>query len=180
MKQAYLTIINMDRAELTKEIGKLFVYGLMVFLSLFYFSERYIVGIDDQKDTSLDYRIFLVDTHSEDVDKGDFVAFDSLHPISNKEMMVTKQVVGVSGDIVSFNKLGDVFINKKKIKTISPVVLEKLGVELDTLLSKYTIKKDHIFVVGTHHRSYDSSYHGTLNINKIKGVTYPLFNYEIN
>lgn len=177
MKQAILTIKNMDRGELLGRIKVLVFYGFLVTLPFIYFAERYVVAIDDQKVTSLDYRVFLIDTYSNKVGMGEYVAYDSLHPISKEKMMVTKRVAGVEGDVVSFNKYGDVFINNIKIKTINPILLQKLGVPLDSLLTKYTLSNGQLFVVGTNPRSYDSSYHGPIKITDLKGISYPLFNY---
>lgn len=109
------------------------------------------------------------------INQGDIVIFDVSDELFNYMMKrgyigkytksFIKIVAGVPEDEIEIGK--DLKINGKTIKE-NLYKKDSLGRDLPLKEGKYTLKKDEYFVIGTHIRSFDSSYMGVIRKEQIK------------
>lgn len=151
-------MISLSKARNYKKILwiALFTY-LILFVVISLFSngiggKRFILNTTD----SLPGYLYLLDENSKDLKKGNVVAVIVPQNPFSKNQNFLKQVWGVPNDNVSFDKLGNFFINgelkgiAKKVTTGTqqPLIHSEPGV----------IKANHYFLGTPHKDSFDSRY----------------------
>lgn len=160
------------RRNLALKLINLKVYWPLLFIPLAFWIGNHFSLVFNQTD-SLPQKVWLLALNQKPK-TGDYVAFKP-PPKSGipKEIILHKQVLGVSGDIVS-QEGRDFFINGKYIATAKthslkgePLALGPVG----------TLKEGQYYVSTPHPDSFDSRYKkmGWINSDSILGVLYPLW-----
>lgn len=128
------------------------------------------------------YKLYPLENN---IKKGDIVVFDVSDELFNYMLdrgyinkytkSFIKRVAGVPKDEIEINK--DLKINGKIIKE-NLYKKDSLGRYLPLKEGKYTLKKDEYFLVGTHIRSFDSSYMGIIKKEQIKNKAKLIYSFE--
>ena len=136
-----------------------------------FFKSNYAINRSDSITAGI-YKLYPLDNN---IKKGDTVVFNVSDELFNYMLdrgyidkytkSFIKIVAGVPEDEIEIGK--DLKINGKIIKE-NLYKKDSLGRDLPLKEGKYTLKKDEYFVIGTHIRSFDSSYMGVIRKEQIK------------
>lgn len=131
--------------------------------------DKFGVAIDISNISSNDHIFFTIDKNAKTYDqlkKGEYVAFSSslLEPFVPKGATIVKKIVGKQGDHIRIQN-GVVFINGEQLAQLHPIALQKLKKTKDQMNADYIIPDNHLFILGSYERSYDSRYWGLLPLN---------------
>jgi conjugal transfer pilin signal peptidase TrbI len=148
--------------------------GKLVFTEV---NKHYSVGMDLSAVSSNDQVFFTIKKNESlmsELKRNDYVAFDSgfLAPIVKKDMTVIKQIKGLPKDEILV-KDGLVYVNGEKVAEIHSNAMKKLNKPKNGFDRKETVPENHIFVIGSHPRSYDSRYWGFLKVEDKISRAYP-------
>lgn len=140
-------------------------------------NKHYSVGMDLSSVSSNDHVFFTIKKNESTINelkKGDYVAFDStfLAPIIKKDMTIIKQVKGLPNDKILV-KDGLVYVNGEKVAEIHSNAMKKLNKPKNGFDREEVVPENHIFVIGSHPRSYDSRYWGFYKVEGKVGRAYP-------
>lgn len=162
-----------------------FAWAILGFLCVMTFAKmgfyelnkHYSIGMDLSSVSSNDHVFFTIkknESEMVDLKKGDYVAFDSsfLAPIVKKNMTVIKQIKGLPNDKILV-KDGLVYVNGELVAEIHSNSLKKLGKPKNGFDREEVVPENHIFVIGSHPRSYDSRYWGFYEVKGKVGRAYP-------
>lgn len=103
------------------------------------------------------------------VNKGDYVLFETQHPIINegRRSHLTKQVACVAGELLYFD--GETFsCNGQALGGVVRATSD--GRAIDVVTFNGTIPDGKVFVMGNHPRSFDSRYLGLLDVAQVTRV----------
>jgi signal peptidase I len=136
--------------------------------------ESYRVSAISMYPTLHSQEMILVDTEAYKTTppkRGDVIVF---HPPDNPDTLFVKRVIAVSGDTISVNKSGIVYLNRSRIQ--EPYIFAN-ALQADDSTNKIkdlSIPEKNLFVLGDNrNNSRDSRYFGTVALQKIIGkVTY--------
>jgi len=150
--------------------------ALMCFLASYivvgYLNDRFIIGVDDQKETSIPgLRIVLIDKHNTKREKGKPYAFRvrNLQPLYPDGRLFIKYLDGLPGDQVTIDS--DVVINGQT-KANGIQLAKVLGVKPETFKRTTIVEEGKFFFLGRAYNSLDSRYFGTVSEERILGRAY--------
>ncbi len=138
---------------------------------------KYAIGMDLSAVSSNDHVFFTIkkkNTALADLKKDDYIAFTSplLEPIVPSDRVIIKRVKGLPHDHVLV-KDGIVFVNGEKVAEIHENALKRLNKKRGDFDRNLEVPPNHIFVIGSYPRSYDSRYWGFLPIQGKVDRAYP-------
>lgn len=148
--------------------------GRMVFHEI---DKRYSIGLDLSAVSSNEHVFFTIKKNEStmaELKKGDYVAFQSdfLAPVVKKGMTVIKQIKGMPNDKILV-KDGIVYVNGEKVAEVHPNAMKKLNKPKNGFDREEVVPENHIFVIGSHPRSYDSRYWGFYKVDGKISRAYP-------
>lgn len=137
------------------------------------------------RSSSITEGIYKLHPINNSLNKGEIVVFnvdkDTYNYMLNRNYInkytiaFIKIIAGVPNDTIEINK--DLIINGQIIKKSLPKV-DSLGRELPLIQGKFKLKENEYFLVGTHIRSFDSSYMGIIKKDQIKNKAELIFSFE--
>ena len=149
------------------------IFGLIILVAVVLdFKQSSIGTIRINQSGSLPYTVFWVSFGEKSVKRNELVSFySSVQELKN--ILITKIVGGISGDIVSVRD-GFVFINDEKIIELKKEFLEKFKVNP---IESGVIPVGKIFVYALDCKSFDSRYRefGLIDEKDIVGRAYAIF-----
>jgi conjugal transfer pilin signal peptidase TrbI len=148
--------------------------AVMVAASL-YATARFGIGIDPQKNTCLDWRVFIIDKHATSVERDGIYAFKStqMEPYFRNGTVIIKYVRGVIGDRVTVNPT-QVSINGK-VQGQGLLLADKLGMPPARFVRDEIVPADKYWFMGTSSDSFDSRYWGYVGQSDVIGKAYPIW-----
>lgn len=155
--------------------------GMIVVSSIFFkmLVSNYLFVVDSNANPAdrciPDYRYYLVDRKVDAYEVGKIYSFVSkgMSPFFKDNVLITKYLAGVAGDVVVQNEQG-VFINGKQIVDSYPLA-KKLGVDSASFHKEYVIPEGHYFFTAPAPISFDSRYWGLVSQEQIVGEAKPLW-----
>ena len=162
-------------------VGKGLAALVIVYVPLAAFGAHYRIVYDSVKGANcLPYTVFLVDIDDRSVGRGDYVAFISrqMEPFYGDGTAVVKIAVGVPGDHVRVDSEG-VMVNDRNWGTLRHLErgqkLWSMGRRLSDVERDEVVPAGHLWMMGTHPRSYDSRYWGFIKYEQVVGRAIPLW-----
>lgn len=162
-----------------------FMWTILIFLSVLTFAKlgfselnkHYSVGMDLSAVSSNEHVFFTIkkkESLISDLKKDDYVAFDSdfLAPVVKEGMTVIKQIKGLPNDKILV-KDGKVYVNQELVAEIHENAMKKLNKPKNGFDREEVVPANHIFVIGSHPRSYDSRYWGFYKVEGKISRAYP-------
>ncbi|POA78522.1 S26 family signal peptidase [Pseudomonas sp. DP16D-R1] len=148
--------------------------ALMVAASL-YVTTRYGVGIDPQKNTCLDWRVFIIDKHNTSVERDGIYAFKStqMEPYFRNGTVIIKYARGVTGDRVTVNT-DQISINGT-VRGQGLLLADKLDMPTTRYVRDEIVPLDKFWFMGTSSDSFDSRYWGYVGQSEVIGKAYPIW-----
>lgn len=139
--------------------------GRAAFITL---TDHYQLAIEAGKNPSNNHYLFLLRKETIDIHTlkpGDYISFHShrLEPYIDNQAVITKQVRGLPGDEVRIAR-DTLYINGQPCGTLN--LLARLHKPSGAYDQTYRVPANHIFVLGSHPRSYDSRYWGPLHVRE--------------
>lgn len=138
--------------------------------------DHYQLAVEAGSHPSNNHYVFWL--HKEAIDirtlkPGDYIAFRSarLEPYLNQDTVITKQVRGLPGDRIRIHH-DRLYINDRYWGTL--ILLPRLRKAPGTFDQSYLIPANHVFVLGSHPRSYDSRYWGVLPVREVFARARPI------
>lgn len=150
------------------------IVGILFFT---WMSATWRINIDPQEVRCLPQSTFLVRQKAPDViERGKIYTYRAvgLEPLLPDGSNMGKIVAGVPGDTVRVNVDG-IHINGETWGPLNPEVIEKAGLETESLYTEYTIPEGRYLMLGTLPRSYDGRYWGLIDQSQFQGRAYPLW-----
>lgn len=140
------------------------------------FFSRFGIMVDPQKNACLPYRVYIVDTYDQKIQRDSYYAYRArgMEPYFEDGTLAGKQFVGMPGDKV---KVGEhqTFINGQAHRNGALHLIERLDQSLEKTAREITLDKGEYFGMGTTMTSYDSRYWGPIDQDQIYGRIYPIF-----
>lgn len=176
MRNGKNTKMFSKRKKIKYDILRKFFINLtaLIVVAFFLFNflkNNYAINRSDSIPTGI-YKLYPLE---DDIKKGDIVVFDVSDELFNYMLdrgyineytkSFIKIIAGVPKDEIEIDK--DLKINGKIIKE-NLYKKDSLGRELPLKEGKYILEKDEYFVIGTHIRSFDSSYMGVIRKDQMK------------
>lgn len=148
--------------------------AVMVVASL-YVTTRFGIGIDPQKNTCLDWRVFVIDKDNTSVERDGIYAFKStqMEPHFRNGTIIIKYVRGVTGDRVTVNPT-QVSINGK-VQGQGLLLADKLGMPPTRYVRDEIVPAEKFWFMGTSSDSFDSRYWGYVGQSDVIGRAYPIW-----
>lgn len=140
-----------------------------------YATSRYEIGIDPQRNTCLDWRVFLIDRYDQDVERDAIYAFRStqMEPFFRNGTKVIKYVRGVPGDRVTVTP-ERVTINGES-QGQGLLLAKRLGKPAGRYRRDEIVPADQLWFMGTSLDSFDSRYWGYVSKVDVLGRAYPIW-----
>ncbi|WP_095158196.1 S26 family signal peptidase [Pseudomonas sp. Irchel 3E13] len=140
-----------------------------------YATTRFGIGVDPQKNTCLDWRVFLIDKHNTVVERDSIYAFRStqMEPFFKNGTTIIKYARGVAGDRVAVND-SKVLINGKE-QGAGLLLSDALGMPKSRYIRDEIIPGHKYWFMGTSNDSFDSRYWGYVMESDVIGKAYPLW-----
>lgn len=139
-------------------------------------TDHYQLAVEAGKNPSNNHYLFLL--HKESIDihtlkPGDYVSFhsDRLEPYITRDAVITKQVRGLPGDEIRITR-DKLYINGLFSGNLN--LLTRLQKPSGAYDQTYRVPANHIFVLGSHPRSYDSRYWGVLHVREVFARAKPI------
>lgn len=172
---------NLSKYKIIKSFFINLLATIFIFIFLFNFLKNNYAINRSSSITQGIYKLHPINS----LNKGDIVVFDVNNDIYNYMLgrsyinkytvAFIKKIAGVPNDTIELNK--DLIINGQIIKRDLPKV-DSLGRELPLIQGKFKLKEDEYFLIGTHIRSFDSSYMGIVKKDQIKNKAELIFSFE--
>lgn len=177
----------MTQSSQTAKSGFGFAIKVSVTLTLclsfwIYVSERYTLGIDDQKDRCLPYRFFLIDgwqrPSAADLERGEMIAVhlrEAQRPANARwttdTIMVKRAVASHPGTIARVRRDGITFQSGTETWTHGTALetAARLGHKVEDYERDYVLQPGQFFFMGDAPHTYDSRYYGPLDDTMITG-----------
>ena len=147
-----------------------FLRVIAILIIFSYFKNNYAINITNSIDRGI-YKLQPVDN----ISKGDIVVFTVSDELSNDMLnkgylnkytkSLIKIVAGMEGDVI---EIGDKLVINGEVIKEKLYKKDSLGKDLPLKEGKYILKENEYFVIGTHERSFDSSYIGAIKKDQIK------------
>lgn len=162
-------------------ITKAVIAFLILYVPLELFASRYHIGFDSiEGENCLPYSVFLIDMKDKNIKKDDFVAFYSkgMTPFHEDGTITVKIAAGMPGSSVRVenwhiyvdgNDWGELIHLKENGK------LWKMGKRYKEYVRNETVPDNHIWVMATHPRSFDSRYWGYITDQQVIGRAIPIY-----
>lgn len=140
-----------------------------------YVTTRFAIGVDPQKNTCLDWRVFIIDKQNTAVERDSIYAFKStqMEPFFKNGTTIIKYARGVAGDRVAVNGTR-VLINGKE-QGVGLQLSEKLGMPEQRYVRDEIVPGHKYWFMGTSEDSFDSRYWGYVSESDVIGKAYPLW-----
>lgn len=140
-------------------------------------SENYAIGMDLSAVSSNDHVFFKIKKNEvtmADLKKDQYIAFTSplLAPVVPKDQVIIKRIKGLPNDQVLV-KNGVVFVNGEQVAEVHDRALKRFNKKRTDFDRELTVPENHVFVIGSYPRSYDSRYWGFLPIEGKVDRAYP-------
>lgn len=140
--------------------------------------KHYSIGMDLSAVSSNDHVFFKIkknDSVMTDLKINDYISFSSplLEPVVSSNQVIIKQIKGLPNDKLLV-KNGEVFINGEKVAEIHDKALERFNKKRTDFDREEIVPANHVFVIGSYPRSYDSRYWGFLPIEGKVDRAYPI------
>lgn len=151
----------------------------LILITLFWawFTSRFIVGIDSQKETSLvGYNLFIIDTQDKVLKKGKVYAYlaQGLEPLFPDGTKLVKYLEGMPGDEIKITSNETIYVNDEPV-AYGLALAQQLQIPKESFQGEKKLENNEYWVMGTSPISFDSRYFGTIKNEQIIGRTYPLF-----
>ena len=150
--------------------------SILVAAGVWYATDRYRVGIDDQLNPCLpDTRVVLIDTADHEVGLGELVAFTAhgQEPFISDGTTVVKMVLGMPGDRVVVGA-DFVWVNGMVVAEGLDLI-GTLGRPAEDFTRSFIIPEGSVFPMGLTRDSYDGRYYGALSTASIIGQAWRLW-----
>lgn len=140
-----------------------------------YATSRYEIGIDPQKNTCLNWRVFVVDRYDTKVDRDKIYAFRStqMEPFFPNGTKIIKYVRGIPGDRVTVGK--EVISVNGTSRGEGLLLAARLGKPENRYIRDEIIPDNMFWFMGTSHDSFDSRYWGYVSSSDVVGRAYPIW-----
>jgi len=148
-----------------------------VYLVMGYLTARFHLGIDDQKNSCLPYKYYVIDRGDHEVLRGGYVAFRSdarMAPWYAERTVFIKRVRAVAGDRVRVGQTGGMEINGASAGQLEPYILQKVGRQAADFVRDETLPQGALWVMGETPDSFDSRYWGYIRADQVVGQVYPI------
>jgi len=141
----------------------------------FYLSSRYEIGIDPQKNTCLDWRVFVVDRYDTKIDRDKVYAFRStqMEPFFANGTKIIKYVRGIPGDRVTVG-LENIAVNGTT-RGKGLLLADRLGKPESRYIRDEIVPDNMLWFMGTSQDSFDSRYWGYVSSSDVVGRAYPIW-----
>lgn len=150
---------------------------LLVAASTTYFISRYTFAVNGAISDCLKTKLFLVDTWSKDVKRGQLAAFYMEKPnkLFDTGLKWIKLVAAEGGDTVEVT-YDNLVVNGNEEHQINLwYSLSELNMNMSDIQAHVQVDPEHFFMVGETPTSYDSRYWGTVEKQHIIGRAYAIF-----
>jgi len=150
---------------------------MVVLITGHYLTERYSIGIDDQKELCLTghHRWYLIDHWDRSFKANDLMAFGSdqrMQPFFKPETTFVKAVQGLPGQFI--DQQGDTIRVDQKTIGIGFPLLNHAGVQNAIHGEIFRLQPTTYWVMGDQPKSFDSRYWGVVYSQQIIGKAYAL------
>lgn len=162
-------------------IGKALLAFALVLLPLAWFAGHYRIVYDAiQGANCLPYSVFLVDLTDQKAQRGAYVAFVTrqMEPFYANGTLAVKEVAGIPGDRVKVSESGVVVNGKPRGSLLHLREGERLwrmGRRISEVERDEVVPLGHLWMMGTHPRSFDSRYWGYIDHEQVIGRAIPLW-----
>ncbi|MBW9241020.1 signal peptidase I [Pseudomonas carnis] len=158
-----------------KFILKAFPLSVAMAVAALYVTSRYEIGIDPQKNTCLNWRVFVVDRYDTKVDRDKIYAFRStqMEPFFPNGTKIIKYVRGIPGDRVTVGK--EVISVNGTSRGEGLLLAARLGKPENRYIRDEIIPENMFWFMGTSHDSFDSRYWGYVSSSDVVGRAYPIW-----
>ncbi|RJX72632.1 signal peptidase I [Pseudomonas sp. LS-2] len=140
-----------------------------------YATTRYEIGIDPQKNTCLDWRVFVVDRFDTEVERDKIYAFKStqMEPFFRNGTKIIKYVRGVPGDQIKVSEM-NVLVNGLE-QGRGLMLAERLNKPNSRFVREEVVPDGKLWFMGTSKDSFDSRYWGYAATSDVIGRAYPIW-----
>lgn len=159
-----------------KQFGQTFAVWFLLVWAIAYIGSQFI-GFGFNFSHSLPHKIYIINKKQKylpDFKQGDFIAFSWQGEFYQHGTPIIKQIVGMSGDVVTENNR-EFFINNQSVGRAKEFSLEGKPLMMNSFRGE--IPSRMIWVAASHKDSLDSRYEmaGLIHSGQIIGKAYPLF-----
>lgn len=141
----------------------------------FYLTTRYSVGVDPQENTCLEWRVFVIDKHDTEIERGEIFAFrsEAMDPYLKDGTQVIKVVDGIPGDRVQVST-ETVTVNGNVVGR-GLLLSKKLKKPKSRYVRDEVVPENKYWFMGRSKDSFDSRYWGYVSKSNVIGKAYPIW-----
>ena len=149
---------------------KALISTFLLFCLFSFLTDRFRIGIDDQKVPCLGHHVYFIDLKAVEEAYSFVVRLRPLAQIDKepREFTWAKRLAAVEGDTIEITGDGKFLVNGTVVRDSLPLAA-KLGKESEYFARREVLKKGELYFLGDTETSYDSRYWGPVKVTQLRG-----------